>query len=151
MVASGVRVGANVLLRLYGPNRVLKEVRYVHNIVPTVGLAHIADQLSTTPGEDSMGYMAVGEGSTTPASGQTSLISEVDRIALDSSIDSSGVVTYTATFGPGEGTGALQEAGIFNSDTAGTMLVRAVYDIINKMSVDTLIVIWTLTFSDDGI
>jgi hypothetical protein len=47
-----------------------------------------------------------------------------------------------ATFGAGQSTGAVTEAGIFNDATAGTMLCRTVFDVINKGALDTLVITW---------
>ncbi len=55
------------------------------------------------------------------------------------------VTTYTATFPPGVGTGALVEAGIFNDPAVGTMLSRVVYPVVNKGAADTMSVTWTVT------
>lgn len=48
----------------------------------------------------------------------------------------------------GTGTGAITEAGIFDSATqdAGNMWVYSSFDVINKAAGDSLVVTWTLTF-----
>jgi hypothetical protein len=54
-------------------------------------------------------------------------------------------VAYVATFPAGTGTGAVTEAGLFNDGTAGDMLCRTVFSVINKGAADTLGVTWTVT------
>lgn len=54
---------------------------------------------------------------------------------------------WVATFGANVGTGAINEAGIFNATTAGTMLCRTVFGggtggVINKLASDTLTITW---------
>jgi len=49
------------------------------------------------------------------------------------------------TFGAGVGTGAVTEAGIFNASSAGTMLCRTTFSVINKAAADTLGITWTVT------
>ena len=59
-------------------------------------------------------------------------------------------VEYKATFAANVATGALNEAGIFNATTAGTMMCRTVFGgssagVINKGANDTLTITWRVT------
>ena len=121
----------------------LKELREIVNTVTTVGKAHVADQLSSSPGEAAMSHMGIGTGS--PSA--TALGSELDRNALTSRTDSGAVVTYVGNWAAADGTGAITEAGIFNAASAGTMLCSASFAAINKGAADTLQITWTLTIS----
>jgi hypothetical protein len=56
-------------------------------------------------------------------------------------------VSYAATFPAGTGTGAVVEAGIFNASSAGTMLCRTTFDVVNKGADDAMSVTWTVTIS----
>jgi hypothetical protein len=56
-------------------------------------------------------------------------------------------VTFIATVPAGTGTGAITEAGILNAGTAGTMLCRTVFSVVNKDAGDTLSITWTVTIS----
>lgn len=142
------RIVANVHVELFGPDGTLKSERYVHNLVVDAGEAHIADQLSASPGQSAMSHMAIGTGSTAAAAGDTALGAETDRNALTSRTDSGAVVTYVGNWAAGDGTNsALREAGIFNNSSGGTMLARAVYANIDKQAADTLQITWTLTFA----
>lgn len=144
----GLTAIANVHVELFGPDGKLKDERHVHNLVVNTGLAHIADQLSSSPGQSAMSHMAIGTGSTAVAAGDTALGTETDRNALTSRTDSGAVVTYVGNWAAGDGTNAaLREAGIFNAGAAGTMLARAVYANIDKQALDTLQVTWTVTFA----
>jgi hypothetical protein len=66
-------------------------------------------------------------------------------VALSSTSVTDNVITYTAVFPAGSGTGALVEAGILNAGAAGTLLCRTVFDVVNKASTDSLTVIWNVT------
>ncbi len=122
----------------------LKEVYEFDNLVVTTGKAFVASRMvGNTPAV--MSNMAVGTDNTAPAAAQTALLAEAARVTLDSSGAAANVATYTATFGPGVGTGALVEAGIFNAASAGTMLSRVTYPVVNKGSGDTMSVTWTVT------
>ena len=93
--------------------------------------------------------MAIGQGTGNPAAGDTALGSELGRVALTTAGGSvtDNVVTYAASFGAGTGTGAVTEAGILNADTAGTMLCRTKFDVVNKGANDSMSVTWTVTLS----
>lgn len=124
----------------------LKELREVDNLVVTTGKSHIADQLSSSPGQGAMSHMAVGTGSTAPAAGDTTLGTEIDRNALTSRTDATNVVTYVGDWAAGDATNsAIAEAGIFNASSSGTMLARATFTAINKGASDTLKITWTVT------
>ena len=118
--------------------------RLEKNLVVTVGKDWIASRMVGTAA-NTMGYMAVGTDSTAPAAGNTTLGAEVARVAVTSQTASTNTVTYVATFGAGTGTGALTEAGLFNANTAGTMLSRTTYSVINKGSGDEMTVTWVIT------
>jgi hypothetical protein len=128
-----------------------KDERQVKNLVVTVGKSWIASRMLAdaggTGGVPLMSTMAVGTSSTTPAVGDTTLNTEVGRVALASSSVSGTAITYTATFPAGTGTGGLQEAGIFNASSAGTLLCHTTFPIVNKASGDTVAITWTITVS----
>jgi hypothetical protein len=146
-----VPIMGNVYLELIDENGELKMEQHVHNLVVDTGENHIADQLSSTPGQAAMSHMAIGTGSTAAAFGDTALGTETDRNALTSRTDSVNVVTYVGTWSAGDGTNsALREAGIFNNSSGGTMLARAVYSNIDKQAGDTLTITWTVTIGTAG-
>lgn len=122
----------------------VKVDRLEKNLVVTVGKDWIASRMVGTAA-NTMGYMAVGTDATSPASGDTTLGAEVARVAVTSQTASTNTVTYVATFSAGTGTGALTEAGLFNANTAGTMLSRTTYSVINKGSGDEMTITWVIT------
>ena len=151
-VGIGVLVNGHAVLR--GPDGTIKAERRAHNLVTDVGCAHIADQLASSQDEAAMSHMAIGTGSAAPAAEDTTLATELDRNALDSFAQGAGgddhKVAYVASWAAGDGTGALVEAGILNAASAGTLLARVVFSVINKGAADTLEITWTLTIADDG-
>lgn len=123
-----------------------KEVKEIPNLVVTAGKGYIASRMKdTTAG--AMSHMAVGTNNTAPAAGDTSLNTELARVALTSTSVSGAVVTYVASYPPGTATGALVEAGILNASTAGTLLCRTTFSVINKGSSDSMTITWTVTVS----
>jgi len=131
----------------------IKEERQEKNLVVSAGLSHIAARLAESSSPTRMSHMAIGTGTTAAASGDTVLgngtTDEKGRVALTSFGASGAVATAVATFGAGTGTGAITEAGIFNSASAnaGTMLCRTVFAVVNKGASDSMTITWTITVS----
>ena len=127
----------------------VKETRSIKNLVLTTGKTFIAASMlkTTSNSPAAMSHMAVGSGSTAAAVGNTAMESQLGRVSLASASSSGAVVTYTATFPAGTGTGAITEAGIFNNSTGGDMLCRTVFSVVNKGADDAMSVTWTVTVS----
>ena len=121
-------------------------VSEVPNLVVSAGKNFVASRMkdSTT---NAMSHMAIGTGSTSPAAGNTALGAQAHREALTSTTVSSNVVTYTATFSAGDGTGAITEAGLFNASSGGDMLCRTTFSVVNKGSQDSMTITWEVTVS----
>jgi hypothetical protein len=120
----------------------------VPNLVVTTGKQHIAAKIAaTTNSPVAMTNMAIGTGSTSPTSADTTLGTEAGRVALTNTVVSTNTVTYTATFAAGTGTGAITEAGIFNASSSGTMLCRTTFPAVNKASGDSIAITWVVTVS----
>jgi len=145
----------NIVVR--DENGKVKEDFTVPNLVVTTGLAFIAGRMKDTDTgaggshtiPDAMTHMAVGTDSTATALSDTALGSEVAgaRVSLtDTEINGADTV-YTALFAAGTGSTGLTEAGIFNAASAGTMLCRTGFNVINKGAADTMTVTWTITIS----
>ena len=118
----------------------------VPNLVVDTGLNYIASRMKDASATV-MSHMAVGTGTTAASSGDTALETESARVALDSSTVTGASISYVATYPAGTGTGALTEAGILNASSAGTLLCRTLFSVINKGAADTMTVTWTITIS----
>lgn len=126
----------------------VKETK-THNLVVNTGLAYIASRMKDTT-EGVMTHMAIGSGTTAAAAADTALGSQLARVVLDSTTIVTTTVVgdsvqYVSTFAAGTGTGAVTEAGLFNASSAGTMLCRTVFPVINKGALDTLVITWKVT------
>jgi len=170
------KVRGSVDIKLFSPTGELKETRFIPNLVVQHGKNYIATRmlgtttqtaLSTTSTLTScMTHMAIGTGTTTAAVGDIILQQEVPlgndivssaRAPLNSTTQTTGVVTYIATFGTNNpqrtitsNTTAITEAAIFNSSQSaigGTMLCRTTFNPVNKGNDDTLQITWTITVS----
>jgi hypothetical protein len=145
MIQETVQATGTLQIKLYGPDGQLKQEQNVPNLVVTTGKGYIAGRMVGTP--TAMSHMAIGSGTVAPAVGDTTLGTELGRVSLTSSVAAAAVVTYVASFGAGVGTGAVTEAGLFNAGSAGTMLCRTTYAVVNKGADDSLSITWTITVS----
>ena len=125
----------------------LLDSQSVTNVVVDDGLDYIASRMKDATAT-AMSHMAVGSGTTAAAAGDSTLGTELGRVALTSTTVASNAITYVGDFPAGTGTGAVTEAGIFNASSSGTMLCRTVFSVVNKAAADPLKVTWTLTVSD---
>lgn len=125
------------------------ETRYKDNIIVNVGFDFISDAIGKSAARPAvMSHIAIGTGSAAADVVQTALITEIARIAAAySHTAGTKVLTFAATFPAGTGTGPITEAGVLNAASAGIMLDRVVFAVINKGSLDTLQVTFTFTMA----
>lgn len=133
------------IVRTNSEGKIVEE-REIKNLVVTDGKEHIAARMVGTS-SDVMSHMAVGTDSTSPDAADSALGTEAGRVALASYTASTNTVTATATFPAGTGTGALVEAGLFNDASAGEMLCRTTFSVVNKAAGDSVAITWTITVS----
>lgn len=142
-----VKFTGDVSVVLYNPKTgEVKDRREIKNLVVTAGKQFIASRMVGTSA-NVMSHMALGAGTTAAAVGDTALGSELGRVALTTATASGAVVTYTATFGPTIATGAVTEAGVLNAASAGTLLCRTVFAVVNKGADDAMAITWAITAS----
>ena len=141
----------HIKIELFDKEGNVTQIIEKENTFMAVGDAHVADQLDATPAELAMGWMAVGTNTSAFTTASTTLGTEIDRNALaagypeQQAAAADNDVVYKATWAAGDATGALTEAGIFNSSSAGSMLAASTFSVINKGASDTLTVTWTVT------
>jgi hypothetical protein len=140
-----ISVVGSLHIQLFDKDGKLKDERQIDNLVVTTGLTFTAARLVGTP--NAMSHMAVGSNSTAPVAANTALGTELGRVALASAASSGATATYSASFPAGTGTGAIVEAGIFNAATAGTMLNRATFAVVNKGADDSMSIVWNVTYA----
>lgn len=126
----------------------IKQILHVPNLIVTTGKTYIAARMTGTS-MPVMSHMAIGSGVATPVVDNTTLGNELGRTGapLFAFEATNNTITATATFIEGVGTGSITEAGIFNDGSAGTMLCRTVFPVINKQASDTIAITWTITIS----
>lgn len=140
-------IKATGVVSIYDANGHLLDV---NNTVLTLGKEWIAQRCT---GEMStlVTHLAVGTSSTAVAVGQTGLVAENARVALNAAgavkPTNKNVMRYEATFAAGVGTGALTEAGLFTAASAGTCVARTVFAVKNKGADDVFTVVWEITIN----
>jgi len=146
MLNDSVKLKGELRITLTNPEGTVTHETVVPNLVVTTGKNFIASRMKDTT-DTAMSHMEVGTGTTAAANGDTTLEAAISgsRVALTSTTVTDNAVAYVATFPAGTGTGAVTEAGLFNASSAGTMLCRTVFSVINKGAADTLGITWTVT------
>jgi hypothetical protein len=153
--SSGLQMIGRLKIEVFDQEGQLKQVQDVPNLVVTAGKNFIAQRMKDAA-TGVMTHMSIGDGSsgspgtaTAPAVGNTTLGNEKARVALASTSVSGNAVTYSATFAAGTPStaAAIVEAGLFNAASAGTMLCRTTFAVVNKGTNDTMTITWTVTVS----
>lgn len=124
-------------------------IREGHNLVVQAGLNFVAGRMVGTP--TAMSHMASGTGGTSPTLSDTELDTESHRVALDSHVALNNSVTYVATFtGQNVATETIQEFGILNAASVGTMLCRFLCPGFDWKVSDTLVVSWSIDIGGEN-
>lgn len=145
MIRDGFKLTGALEIKILDKDGNVKDQRNVNNLVVAAGKTFIAARMVGTP--TAMSHMAIGAGTTAADAADTTLESELGRVALASSTSTGAVVTHTATFPPGTGTGAVTEAGVLNASSGGTLQCRSVFPVVNKGAADGMSITWTITVS----
>lgn len=135
-----------------------KKSEYVlENIVPTVGRQQIAKALTNNIAgisEIVINKSAIGTGTTTPANGDTTLVTETFRKDIASLTYSSNVAYATAFYTASDTSGTFHEHALFINGTgvadSGTLLSRVILNSptgITKSLTETLTVDYSFTIT----
>lgn len=119
------------------------------NLVVETGKQLFARRMSgmTAGTSAEISHMAVGSSNTTVVAGDVALGAMIPSaiVALDTISTATHIISMTATFGPGVGTGQISEAGLFNAASSGVMVCRTVFNTFEKFAPDTLTINWNLS------
>ncbi len=122
-----------------------------HNLIVNTGLAQIAGLLLTDVSGTAFDYIAIGTGTTAVNAADTTLETEVMRVAgtgtRKTSVATNDTASLSSTFTI-DGTYAITEAGIFNASSLGVLLNHVTFDAINVVLNDTLTIVWDITFAN---
>lgn len=142
-----LKITGRLKIRVFDPvTGETKQELETENLVVDAGLDHIADQFGSQS-QAVMSHMAIGQGAVAPAANDTTLGSELGRVALSSRTTAANTTSFSATFPAGTGTGSVTEAGIFNAASAGTMLNRSTFGVVTKGANDAMTINWDVTIN----
>lgn len=133
--------------QLFDEDGNLKQKFVKHNLITYSGYAFLANCFGSFTRPSPMRYIAVGTGATAPALEDVALENEVTR--KETTFDYANGSKFLAigiTLMPGEGTGALTEAGIFNTDNI--LFDRVTFPVVNKGDLDTYVISFNLEFAE---
>lgn len=125
------------------------------NIITTVGKNALATLLnSASAGTSIVTHIGLGSGTNAVAVGDTTLTTELSggayaRLTVTRSNPSANQVQYVATFTGITNTPTINEAGLFNAVTAGTLFAHQLVtpSVTLSTSADSLQITWTITIS----
>lgn len=147
MIKDTLKLRGDVAIVLKDKDGKVKDTRQITNLLVDEGLQYVCAAMAGTE-SGQMTHMAVGSDPTAPVGANTNLGAILGvRELLDSTTALNNTITYVASFEPGEGTGAVVEAGIFDAPTDGVMLCRTTFAVINKGADDTMSITWTITLT----
>lgn len=144
----------NVRFRHYRGEKLLREW-YSHNTTVNAGLNWVRGVISNNAdaeaGVDFMEYVAVGSNNTAPDPTDTTLNTEISTGGLGRAqgtyaAGGTGICTVTKSFSC-SGANTVEEAGLFDDPSAGTMLARVLTGTTTVANGDTLEVEWTITYT----
>lgn len=146
----GMKLKGNV--KLTSENKETGEIttQIVHNVSCDVGMESLASRL-VGANKGQVTYLAVGTGTATPASTDTTLATELERKQISVRTSSGDTATFRTFFNTTEANGTLKEIGLFGDDAtgtvdSGTLFAHASVD-KTKTSSETLTIDWSLTIS----
>ena len=134
---------------LYDENNNIKQKFVKHNLITSVGFDFVSNCLGLTTRPEPISQIGVGTNNTAPALGDTNLGAlKLKKACSYTHTAGTTSLVFQASFGAGEATGALVEAGIFTGD--GILFDRVVYPVINKESGDTYKMIFEIILKEES-
>lgn len=148
MIVDDLKLKGHLTVNLIASDGAIKETQSIPNLVVATGKAFVASRMAGTSASV-MSHMAIGTSNSAAAASDATLGAEVARVALASTSADSNNVTYVATFPSNTPTSSagVVEAAILNANSAGTMLCRTVFSVINKAPTDSLSITWVVSAS----
>lgn len=120
-------------------------------VVTTAGVNYLVDCLQNLAEPENFKFHGMGTGNTAEAVGDTALVTEVETRATGSQTEGAGANVYR-TVGTITATAprAVVEHGIFSASSAGTLLDRSVFSVVNLAVGDSLQFTYDFTISGGG-
>lgn len=151
-----LHIRGQIRLQCFRADGTLKwDTGFIKNTITNAGKAEIANLAGNVSSPLSFTYLAVGTSSTAPAASQTALGAEVSTSGLSRASATITRQTTTVTndtlqlikIWTVSGTVAVEEVGVFNAASVGTMLARALTTTKNVANGETLTGTYQIIFS----
>lgn len=128
-----------------------RDISEIKNLVVTAGKGLITSRLGAS-GSAAATYVALGTSSTAASAGQTSLVAEITDSGLEraaATISQATITTTNDTYQAvytwtASGTKTVEEVGVFNASSSGTMLSRAVTSTKSVVPGETIVLTYRL-------
>lgn len=155
MIKEALQLAGKIKLDIYSADGTLKDTTgWVNNIITNAGkaqLALLAGDATATP----FTYLAVGTSATAVAATDTTLTAEITDSGLERAVGTVSRVTTTVTNDTLQvtktwsvtGTKTVEEVGLFNASSAGTMLGHALTTSKAVANTDTLVGTYQVKFA----
>lgn len=142
------KLTGKINFKLYDEKGQLKDERDIKNVVVTSGKTYLAAWMAAaSQAGQFMQYISLGTGTNAATAADTTLQTELATRVAGTLTSTTNVWQNIAIFGAGVDTGAITEAGIFSASSAGTMMARQTFGVINKAAGDSLQITWQITLS----
>lgn len=127
-----IKIKGRIDFEIRGVDGIIRDKWTVYNTITNAGIAQIA-LLAGSAAAVPFTYLAVGTGNTAPGASQTTLVTELTDSGLERASATVSRTTTTQTNDTltmtkewtSSGTKTVEEVGIFNDASVGTMLSRA--------------------------
>jgi hypothetical protein len=147
-----IKLRGSLQIALCDPDGLVVKKQIIENTVVTVGRVWILQQIESVNINTNLtvNNLAIGSSTVAPTTGDTALGAEVLRV----SIATFSTVNLTAnppswqaqvSFSTSQANTTLAEAGLFNSNAAGTMIAHATFASFVKATSNTLNISWNIS------
>ena len=117
-------------------------------VVTTAYVNLLCDELQASQAAHStMKYHGIGTGNTAEAAGDTALVTEVETRTSGTQAENAANIYETVGTITATGARAVVEHGVFSASSAGTLLDRTVFSVVNLATGDSLQATYRLTLT----
>jgi len=150
-----IKISGRVRLQVFDGDKCIQDTGFGDNIITTLGKASIAGLTGDTGSITAFTYLAVGTSTQAADAADTALIAEISTLGLSRS---SATVSRTTTTTTNDtlrltktwsvtGSTTVNEIGILNASSSGTLLARKVVTAVAVINGNTLTATYDIKFT----
>lgn len=156
---SKVKLHGKFRCQIVRNGKVIDDSGWFPNIITNASLAVMSGLVGNTGSQTAFTYLAVGTSSTAVAASQTALQAEITDSGLARAAATVSRTTTTQTNDTLQltytwsvtGSKTIEEIGVFNAASSGTMLARGLTTSKSVVNGDQFVGTYQIPFSDDGV